>query len=169
MEIFAVTMGIFISPFSSHSPSFLVSLVMFHWASQHVRAKSAHCDRNSAHSLVHNIDPIGSWWSQWGCYSSWSLLAVEGHCTANCLLKYSVADSVLIKMLIITRMVANKFGPCALSVLQAMVMEVEVLVVASHLTQTLLPCTLILEVCSDWKNDTQWGLDFSLLINSGGM
>ncbi len=76
-------------------------------------------------------------------------------------MKYSVADSVLIRMLMITRMVANKFGPCALSVLQAMVMEVEVLVVASHLTQTLLPCTLILEVCSDWKNDT-------LLINSGG-
>jgi hypothetical protein len=42
-----------------------------------------------------------------------------------------------------------KLGPCGTwSVWQAMVMEVEVLEVASHLTPILLPCTLILEVCS---------------------
>jgi hypothetical protein len=46
-------------------------------------------------------------------------------------------------------LIANKLGPCGTwSVWQAVVMEVEVLEVASHLTPILLPCTLILEVCS---------------------
>jgi hypothetical protein len=109
----------------------------------------------SGHELVLRVETTPFVVCQfWNVSSSKGMLQSRSCTERAC----SIADSVLGRVLRSKNkiLVTKKLGPSAWSVWQAVVMEVEVLMVASHLTPILLPCILILEVCSGQNNGTKW-------------